>query len=220
MARSLKILLAATAVAAVALAGSASAATNLVTNGNFSSPSVGAYAILGNGSVPGWTNLAEPFIEIGATSTYGLTCYNGICTNLEVNANTFGNVQQTISGLTVGQSYLLSYVYGGRSAGGAQGMNTTFGGVTVNTNNSDGVNSFWTPFSTTIVATAGSEVLSFQGFNAQGETIGNNISFGNEVTGVSLTAVPEPATWAMMLVGFGGLGAALRISRRRTLATA
>lgn len=30
-----------------------------------------------------------------------------------------------------------------------------------------------------------------------------------------LSAVPEPATWAMMLLGFGGLGAALR-SRRRT----
>jgi hypothetical protein len=32
-------------------------------------------------------------------------------------------------------------------------------------------------------------------------------------------AVPEPATWAMMLVGFGGLGAMLR-RRRPTLATA
>ena len=31
---------------------------------------------------------------------------------------------------------------------------------------------------------------------------------------LTLTSVPEPATWAMMLVGFGGLGAALR-SRRR-----
>ena len=28
------------------------------------------------------------------------------------------------------------------------------------------------------------------------------------------SAVPEPATWAMMLIGFGGLGAALRGSRR------
>jgi hypothetical protein len=30
------------------------------------------------------------------------------------------------------------------------------------------------------------------------------------------TAVPEPATWAMMLVGFGGLGATLRTRRRMT----
>jgi len=31
-------------------------------------------------------------------------------------------------------------------------------------------------------------------------------------------AVPEPATWAIMLVGFGGIGAALRSNRRRNLA--
>ena len=29
--------------------------------------------------------------------------------------------------------------------------------------------------------------------------------------------VPEPATWAMMLVGFGGLGAVLRTRRRAAL---
>jgi hypothetical protein len=33
---------------------------------------------------------------------------------------------------------------------------------------------------------------------------------------ITLASVPEPATWAMMLVGFGGLGAAIR--SRRTLA--
>jgi hypothetical protein len=31
----------------------------------------------------------------------------------------------------------------------------------------------------------------------------------------SVAAVPEPATWAMMLVGFGGIGIAMRRSRRR-----
>ena len=36
----------------------------------------------------------------------------------------------------------------------------------------------------------------------------------------SLTEVPEPAAWALMLVGFAGLGAAMRAARRRTLATA
>ena len=48
---------------------------------------------------------------------------------------------------------------------------------------------------------------------------GNIVAFDDpEVVGawdVVLSAVPEPATWAMMLVGFGGLGVALR-SRRRT----
>lgn len=37
---------------------------------------------------------------------------------------------------------------------------------------------------------------------------------------VNLTAVPEPASWGLMVLGFGGLGAALRASRRRAFASA
>jgi hypothetical protein len=39
--------------------------------------------------------------------------------------------------------------------------------------------------------------------------------YGPVIGGVSVSAVPEPAVWAMMLVGFGGLGVSLRSSRRR-----
>jgi hypothetical protein len=40
---------------------------------------------------------------------------------------------------------------------------------------------------------------------------GGNISFAKLVAGV-----PEPASWALMILGFGGMGAALR-NKRRTL---
>ena len=36
----------------------------------------------------------------------------------------------------------------------------------------------------------------------------------------SLTAVPETSTWAMLLLGFGGLGVALRRRRRSPVAMA
>jgi len=47
-------------------------------------------------------------------------------------------------------------------------------------------------------------------------------TYGDPALFVSAGAasVPEPATWAMMLVGFSGLGAALRSSRRRPSAAA
>jgi len=35
----------------------------------------------------------------------------------------------------------------------------------------------------------------------------------------AVAAVPEPATWAMMLVGFGMIGATARYRRRRTVST-
>jgi len=52
----------------------------------------------------------------------------------------------------------------------------------------------------------------------------NNVSISGTsgtpvpITGYLLAAVPEPATWAMMLVGFGGIGLAMRRRRRPVLA--
>ena len=40
----------------------------------------------------------------------------------------------------------------------------------------------------------------------------------SDTTGTLTIAVPEPAVWAMMLVGFGGIGTTMR--RRRAIATA
>jgi hypothetical protein len=37
---------------------------------------------------------------------------------------------------------------------------------------------------------------------------------------VLTTAVPEPATWGVMLVGFGAIGASMRGARRRQAALA
>ena len=53
------------------------------------------------------------------------------------------------------------------------------------------------------------------------ETVKYTLNFtggaGSQFNGTAnLTAVPEPATWAMMLLGFGGIGAAMR-RRRKTI---
>ena len=58
-----------------------------------------------------------------------------------------------------------------------------------------------------------------QGGAGNGGTVGADIdAVGAISTRRPMAAVPEPATWAMMLMGFGGLGAILR--RRRGLALA
>ena len=48
------------------------------------------------------------------------------------------------------------------------------------------------------------------------QSSGNSFEFDN----IAAAGVPEPASWAVMLVGFGGLGAAMRSRRKLAVATA
>ena len=52
--------------------------------------------------------------------------------------------------------------------------------------------------------------------NTLGGAGGNDFGIDN----ISVAAVPEPASWLMMIMGFGGLGAVLRSNRRRAIAAA
>ena len=65
----------------------------------------------------------------------------------------------------------------------------------------------WTQHSYTFKAFDPTATLAF---NSQTHT-----PYGPALDNVSISAVPEPATWAMMIMGFGGVGAAVRASRRK-----
>ncbi len=70
---------------------------------------------------------------------------------------------------------------------------------------------------------AGLQTLVFDMKNVTGmlfyADLGENIQIDNIRLEGSVAAVPEPATWAMMIIGFGGIGATFR-RRRQALATA
>jgi hypothetical protein len=198
------------AAAAALFAGGAHAAQFIV-NGDFTNPNVGTgFTVLP--SILGWTNNNGDGLEIGYTPLYGLSCYTASCQNLEVNANTFDNDSQTITGLTPGKTYDLSFAYGGRAGGGPQALQVYFGGNLLTTDTSDGVHASWNLNTFQVTATSSTEVLDFQALD-----VGGNPSYGNEITDVSLT-VPEPASWALMIGGVALMGAALR--RRRPVAFA
>jgi hypothetical protein len=123
-------------------------------------------------------------------------------------------IYQTISGLTAGRRYEVSFVWAGNEF--LDASSEAYGGpLTVDWQVSLGSQTFTTPVanytahgftgwmtqSFTYTATGTSEVLSFL---AQGTP--NGLPPVALLDGVSLTAVPEPASWAMMLVGFAGLG--------------
>lgn len=202
--------LSALVLALAAIGGGASASTNYVVNGNFT-----------DGASP-WVSTqtdggASDSVEIYPSYVYGLPCITAGCLNAEVNANAVDTLSQTITGLTPGQTYSLVWDYGGRNGGGPQTLDVTFGGVAVTTDSSDGSDAFWTFNRYTVTATSATETLSFISQPVEG----SDPTYGNELTNVSLSSpTPEPAAWAMMLVGFGGVGAALRMRARKAAAAA
>ena len=91
--------------------------------------------------------------------------------------------------------------------------------ITLNGNvlalNSGGGFSGWDSFSaSTSDFVAGTNVLSVKVVNFA-QNGGNPTGFRLEFGQSDVAAVPEPATWAMMIMGFGAIGATLRSSRRR-----
>jgi X-X-X-Leu-X-X-Gly heptad repeat protein len=195
------------------------------------SADVGANGQFGNFTLWDNTNYEE-----GPTGTCGATTCNPVGNSWNGLAPTAGNfaaldgdftvgaLSQTITGLTAGHTYTLSFNY-------AFGQQTGFDGDTVQyltetlvgqsfTSSTFDVPSHgftgWQSFSTTITATTTSEVLTF-------------LATGNlpvppfaMISNVSLTgdAAPEPASWAMMIVGMGGIGAMARRRRASGAASA
>ena len=146
-------------------------------------------------------------------------------------------MSQTISGLTMGETYHLTfdwaasqYEFVNGSSFGCTGcwtgattnkMEVSLGGDTRDTATVDvGSKGFsgWTTASFDFTATSASEVLKF--LSIGGPTSLPPVAF---LDGVSLTGdvpggVPEPATWAMMGIGFAGLGLVAYRKRRTALA--
>jgi hypothetical protein len=140
-----------------------------------------------------------------------------------------GPLDQTITGLTSGVTYKLSFDWAGIELFNRTGYDSiqltgSLGGdpfatsVYLNTAPAGQPGSFsgWMTANFTFTANSSTELLSFL---AVGTPAANLPPFAL-LDGVSLTAVPEPSTWAMMLVGFGGLGYAAFRRRRTALAVA
>ncbi len=130
-------------------------------------------------------------------------------------------IQQTLTGLVVGHKYTVGFDWAAAQQYGYQGPTTeqwqvSLGDETHATAVWDNPDQGFKPWSHqrfTYTATATTEVLSFLAVG----TPGGRPPF-SLLDGVSAAAVPEPASWAMMLGGLGLVGSALRSRRRNTVA--
>jgi choice-of-anchor C domain-containing protein len=207
------------AVAASALIFSlpASAAVNLVANGSFelgSNPGVFSTIGIGSSALTAWSITSGNIDYIGSY----WQASNGV-RSVDMNGSfVAGTISQTISGLVIGRTYNFSFDIAGNPDGPppTKRLDATINGTTytaafpvgANTRSSMG----WSTYSTTFVASSGSTLLSF---TPNGDPNG---AFGPALDNVSVSsAVPEPSTWAMMLLGFVGLG---YLGSRKRLAAA
>ncbi len=187
---------------------------NLIIDGSFELPDVGkGYQIFSNGSVPGWTSNHNE-LEIDYTNILGGPAYAGR-QSAELNGNTFDTISQTVSNLTVGGQYILSWAYGSRPGYGQQEARVTFGGATVATDFSSGApgSMDWNLNSFVVKATAPSEALRFAALDIPGYSQNG----GNEIDAVSLVpvAVAEPASILMFGTALLGCLLAYRTRGRR-----
>jgi hypothetical protein len=239
----------ATAVAIIAAAAPATAATNLVKNGGFeattsttsANPVAGNFQIGTVGTVNDWTstagynlvfnaatattdNAAGNYEYTGLEKLWGATAsrQGGKFVALDGDVNDRGAIVQTITGLTAGQQYVLSFDWGAGQLQSREGDTTEqlrYGldgdlfTTEVLSNKSRGFTG-WNTVTRTFTATGASQVLSFLSIGTP-----SGLPPIALLDNVSLTAaVPEPATWAMMLVGFGMIGASARYRRRNVRA--
>ena len=182
-------------LAGVALAfATPAAAQELVTNGGFETGDFSGFTQTGN---PGATYVSSSPLVV-ASGAYGAQ-FGPI--------GSIGTITQTLA-TNAGQNYLISFDL--RNLGGTPNFyDVLFGGVSLFTATNSAAFGY-TNFSTTATALGVSTDLAFNFRHDPTSFALDNVS----VTAVN-GAVPEPATWAMMLIGFGAMGVSMR-RRRRT----
>lgn len=204
------------AAAAAMLPGTANAAGFV--NGSFESGiGPGSFTTVGGGnttSISGWKVTGASVDYIGSYWTA-----QNLSRSIDLNGDGQGGIEQTFD--TVANTiYTVSFWLAGNPDGapvtktvqvGATGaMNTNF------TFNSAGItksNMGWTNYTYSFVAQGPSTTLSFASLDAG--------FYGAALDNVSVSAaVPEPAAWAMMIIGFGLVGGAMRRRSNARSATA
>lgn len=210
--RTLGKALAAAALATVAIAGSANAATNLITNGGFvGNLPANSFATVGvsTGVIPGWDVLEGTVDWINGYWPSS----DGDGYSIDLDGNSHGKIGQTID-TVIGKLYTLTFdISANKDRFGTRvaivGANDTVLGEETYTYNGGPIS--YDSRTLNFVANSTSTTISF----ASGDDDGN-CCWGAAIDNVAIM-VPEPGTWALMIMGFGGAGAVLR-RRREALA--
>jgi hypothetical protein len=215
----IRFTLAAAAIALATLGVGTANAANLLSNGSFEDTTnfvnqgndTMVVNVGDNTTLPGWTVISNQLAWLGPTNSFALTASDGsyfLDLQSYNDAGTFGGVSQSIS-TVLGQSYTLSYELGSSTQWGVPDGITACAGATCATSSfaATGLNQ-WAGETLSFTGTGNPMVISLTG-------VSGFAYIGLDDVSVVTSGVPEPATWAMFLVGFGAIGWTLRNARSK-----
>ena len=180
-------------VAALALTATSAQAAELVTNGGFET-----------GNTSGWTQGGNLGFTGVATIGAPITTYDGTYSFFAGPVGSIGSLSQILS-TVAGQAYTFSFAWA-HGGGTPNSFSVNIGSFSQAYTNFP-TNFPWTLVTGGFTATSASTALTF--------TFQHNPDYWY-IDNVSVQgAVPEPATWAMLILGFGAIGAGMR-RRERT----
>ena len=175
------------AVASALLPVCACASTNLLTNGSFET-----------GDLSGWTNFGDFSFSGVSGPVFGVNPEDGNSQVFLGSVETTGGITQTFSD-TAGQMLHVTGWYAGLG-GSPSSLEIAFNGtdiINLNPGPSDGT---YHQFGADFIGT-GSDTLTVTSLQLPSYNLVDNFS----VTSAA-SAIPEPSTWALMLLGFAVFG--------------
>jgi len=174
------------------------------------------------GSLAGWEATVGSWAETtnfgvpDGTDITGFTTADGVPVSVTEQVQSIGDGWATWSGGYTGQvladysSTSVTYTLGQSVKGfGLFVEPDPFSLIDITLTTSDG-----SSLTQAVQGEAGAQFFGWTGGGIASFTLSSSTDFAAGDV-FSVAGVPEPAAWAMMLVGFGGLGAALRGSRRK-----
>lgn len=195
------------AVAAIALVPTGANAAEFINgsfeNGSLPNPTFSTVAGGNSSSINGWLVTGNSVDYIGSY----WAAQDG-ARSIDLNGNGLGGIQQTFD-TVVGQLYNISFWLAGNTDGAptTKSVKVTAGNASSiftfdTTGFSAPANMGWKNYTFQFKATGTSTLLSFESLDAT--------AYGASLDNVSVSAVPEPAAWAMMMLGIGFIGGAMR----------